>query len=364
MKRRLFRFEEMVFFAVFLFLGISLVHAACECGFSMSHTKDYFTHAIYSNFSTLSPSKKLRSNPDFTKDWAIQDWGVPPKGWVKPLAIDNAEENVFLREGNLILRQQGYSKEQASRKGKVSVASIASQNGDIIHGSFRVELKLENARGGSCGAFFWYRGMHKLNSLGRVVFGGQDDENEIDIEILSREFKSGWFPVHYTTHPALDENGQVISNATKVIPLRDNDYMNSFQRHRFDWTPKELRFYQNSTQVHSNALRIPHAPGHAYLNIWADGGPWSGAPSTTDVFLTIKLIAIYHNTSASDQGLDREFNERCKKAGGPSNVTICLDTNVESGMVDPSSSASTVVPLQIWILSLLCVAFAIVVSAV
>ncbi|OJD15853.1 hypothetical protein ACJ73_08940 [Blastomyces percursus] len=104
--------------------------------------------------------------------------------------------------------------------------------------------------------------------------------------------------------------------------------------------------------------------GHAYLNVWADGGQWSGAPSTTDVFLTIRLIAIYHNTSASDQGLDSAFNERCQKAGGPSNVTICHDMSIESGMVDPSSSGSTVVPLQIWILSLLCVAFAIVDSAV
>ncbi|PGH34014.1 hypothetical protein GX50_03161 [[Emmonsia] crescens] len=339
----------MFLFAVFLFfLAVSVAHASCECGFFMDDTKDFFTHVIYNNFSTFAPSKKLRTNPDFTKDWAVQNWGVPPRSWVKPLAIDNIAENVFLREGNLILRQQGYSKEQALRKSKVSVASIASQSGDIIHGSFRVEFKLENAKGGSCGAFFWYR----------------DDENEIDIEILSREFKPDWFPVHYTTHPALDENGQVISNATKVIPLRDDDLLNSFQRHRFDWTKEELRFYQNSTQMHSNALRIPNAPGHAYLNVWADGGPWSGAPSTTDVFLTTRLIAIYHNTSASDQGLDKEFNERCKKAGGPSNVTICLDTNVESGTIDPSSSASTVVPLRVWILLLLCVAFRIVSSTV
>ncbi|OJD17638.1 hypothetical protein AJ78_02288 [Emergomyces pasteurianus Ep9510] len=340
----------MVFFAVLLSLlaATSKVHASCECGFSMSDTKDYFTHVIYNNFTAFSPSKNLRTNPDFTKDWEVQNWGVPPRSWVKPLAIDNMEENVFLREGNLILRQQGYSKEDALTKSKVRVASIASQRDDIIHGSFRVELKMENAKGGSCGAFFWYR----------------DDENEIDIEILSREFKTDWFPVHYTTHPALDEHGQVISNATKVIPLRDDDILNSFQRHRFDWTRDELRFYQNSTQVHSNALRIPYAPGHAYLNVWADGGPWSGAPSTTDVFLTVKLIAIYHNTSASDRGLDKEFNERCKKAGGPSNLTICLDTSVESGTIDPSSSASMVVPLRLWILSLLCVAFAIVVSAV
>ncbi|EER44468.1 conserved hypothetical protein [Histoplasma capsulatum H143] len=303
----------MVLLALFLLLADSLVNASCECGFYMNDTKDYFTHVIYNNFSALAPSKKLSTNPAFTNDWAVQDWGIPPKGWVKPLGIDNAEDNVFLRNGNLVLRQQGYSKAQALKKSKVSVASIASQRGDIIHGSFRVELKMENANGGSCGAFFWYH---------------------------------------------------VIANATTVIPFRGDNLLNLFQRHRFDWTKEELRFYQNSTLVHANAFQIPDAPGHAYLNVWADGGAWSGAPSTTDVFLTIKLIAIYHNTSASDKGLDKVFNERCKKAGGPSNVTICLDTSVESGVADPSSSGSAVVPLQLWILSLLCVAFAIVVSAV
>ncbi|EDN07921.1 predicted protein [Histoplasma mississippiense (nom. inval.)] len=207
---------------------------------------------------------------------------------------------------------------------------------------------MENANGGRCAAFFCIH----------------DDKNEIDIEILSREFKPDWFTVHYTTHPALDKHGQVIANATTVIPFHGDNLLNLFQRHRFDWTKEELRFYQNSTLVHANAFQIPDAPGHAYLNVWADGGAWSGAPSTTDVFLTIKLIAIYHNTSASDQGLDKVFNERCKKAGGPSNVTICLDTRVESGVVDPSSSGSAVVPLQLWILSMLCVAFAMVVSAV
>lgn len=165
----------MVLLALFLLLADSLVNASCECGFYMNDTKDYFTHVIYNNFSALAPSKKLSTNPAFTNDWAVQDWGIPPKGWVKPLGIDNAEDNVFLRNGNLVLRQQGYSKAQALKKSKVSVASIASQRGDIIHGSFRVELKMENANGGSCGAFFWYHVSSYLLTLLSWRFG----ENEI-----------------------------------------------------------------------------------------------------------------------------------------------------------------------------------------
>ncbi|KAK2744880.1 hypothetical protein FQN55_006442 [Onygenales sp. PD_40] len=331
-----------------LFSVFAVVDADCECGFAINDTNDYFTHVIYNNFSSFSPSRTLRSNPDFTRDWVVQKWGIQPQNWATPLAIDNQEDNVFLQGGNLVLRQEGYSKEHILHGSNVSVASIASQNGDIIHGSFRVELKMENATGGSCGGFFWYH----------------NDENEIDIEILAREFKSDSVIVHYTTHPALDENGHLVKNATEVVPLRGDNPAATFQQHRFDWTPTELRFYQNSTQVHSNALRVPNVPGHVYMNLWADGGPWSGSPSTTDVYMSVRTVAIYHNTSASERGVDRTFNLRCEKAGGPSNLTICLDTSIESGRKDPSSIASTVVPLQVWILSLLCVAFGIVVSAI
>ncbi|PGG98479.1 hypothetical protein AJ79_08851 [Helicocarpus griseus UAMH5409] len=347
MRRPLRDFRASVLLVLFLLLSaVEVVDASCECGFYMNDTRDYFTHIIYNNFSAFPATKPLRSNPDFAQNWVIQEWSVPPGNWVTPLGISNKEENVFLKDGNLVLRQQGYSKENILKGANVSVASIASASGDIIHGSFRAEFKMENATGGSCGGFFWYR----------------DDQNEIDIEILSREFKPDMFMVHYTTHPALDEKGQLVKNATEVIPLRGDHPARSFQRHRFDWTSEELRFYQNSTQVHANAWRVPDAPGYVYLNVWADAGAWSGLPSTTDVFLTVKSIAIFHNTSASDQGLDKAFNMRCEKAGGPSNTTICLDTNIESGKMDLLSSASTVVPSRVWVLSLLCVVFGIVVS--
>ncbi|ODH52347.1 hypothetical protein GX48_01410 [Paracoccidioides brasiliensis] len=329
MRRCFLKFKETIVPAVFIALSaVRFVDASCECGFSMSDSKDYFTHVIHNNFSTISPSRTLNKIPDFASDWQVQQWGIPPGSAATPLAIDNMADNVFVRDGNLVLRQQGYSKKDILKARNVSVASIATASGDIIHGSFRVELKMENAHGGSCGAFFWYRG---------ETLGKQDDENEIDIEILAREFKQDAIPVHYTSHPSLDERGQPIKNATKVIPFRGDDLLNSFQRHRFDWTSKELRFYQNMTQVHTNSLRIPNASGHVYLNVWADGGMWTGPPSSTDVFLKVRSVAIYHNTSASDQGLDEAFNHRCEKAGGPSSATICSDTVVESGGVDPAS---------------------------
>lgn len=162
-------------------------------------------------------------------------------------------------------------------------------------------------------------------------------------------------PVHYTVHPAKDEDDIVLQNATAVISMKGDNPGSNFQRHRFDWTNDELRFYQNSDLVITMNERIPQVAGHVYMNLWADGGSWSGSPSTTDVLLTVRLIAIYHNTSASEAGMDALFNLRCQKAGGPSEQTVCLDTMVESGEIVPSSVAVLSVPTPIWALKMLCV---------
>lgn len=61
-----------------------------------------------------------------------------------------------LQNGSLVLRQKGYSKEDRQQRNNVSVAAIASQRTDILHGSFRADIKVQGANGGSVGGFFWY----------------------------------------------------------------------------------------------------------------------------------------------------------------------------------------------------------------
>ncbi|EFW13249.1 hypothetical protein D8B26_004141 [Coccidioides posadasii str. Silveira] len=320
-----------------LFFFAIVANAACECGFRMNDTSQYFTHIIYSNFTQYSPGKKLASNPEFRRNWAIQRWNMPSINWATPLPVLNEQENVYLENGHMVLRQVGYPKEGILAGRNVSVASVAGQSGDLLHGSFRTEVKIEGAEGGSVGAFFWYH----------------DDQNEIDIEVLTREIKSDRLLVHYTTHPAIDEDGDVIRNATAIVPVEGNDPANWFQRHRFDWSKEELRFYHNGSLMHANNIRIPDVGGRALLNLWADGGIWSGAPSTTNVYMRVKYVIVYHNTTASDSGQDVEFNDRCARAGGPSNETVCLDVFVEDGAVDPSSIGTALAPLPFWVLSLL-----------
>lgn len=77
--------------------------------------------------------------------------------WATPLPILNRPENVYLENGQLTLRQEGYSKESVLSAHNVSVASIASRASNILHGSFRADMIMENASGGSVAGFFWYR---------------------------------------------------------------------------------------------------------------------------------------------------------------------------------------------------------------
>ncbi|KAF3484169.1 NACHT and TPR domain protein [Arthroderma uncinatum] len=351
------------------FLLFPTVKASCECGFVINDTQDYYTHLIHNNFSAFSPTKPLSTNPKFTRDWAIQKWGLPVMNWATPLPILNRPENVYLEDGHLTLRQEGYPKESVLSAEIVSVASIASRASNILHGSFRANMVMENASGGSVAGFFWYHvciPSIKLeilyNSADQLVCK-QDDKNEIDIEILTREFKQDSMLVHYTTHPALDDRGWLISNATEIISLNGDRPSESFQVHRFDWTKEELRFYQNADVVHTNTIRVPTDEGSVYLNLWADGGMWSGSPSTTDVYLRVKYLSIYHNTSASENGTDSVFNQRCQKAGGLTTATVCYDVHINSGLQIPSSKSKSLTPLPLWALSIFCLGLTIIMIA-
>lgn len=152
---------------VLTLLLVKLVRAQCECGYWMDETGDYYTHAIYNNFSTYTPATVASNNPIFAWDWVVQGWGMPYVSRIMPLTIQNTLENVYIEDGNLILKQTGYPTEGVMTGRNVSVSSISSRLGDIYHGSFRTEMKVEGATGGSVAGFFWYHvcGSHSSEVL-------------------------------------------------------------------------------------------------------------------------------------------------------------------------------------------------------
>ena len=64
--------------------------------------------------------------------------------------------------------------------------------------------------------------------------------------------------------------------------------------------------------------------GNLQMKLWADGNKWwSGHPSSTKVTMSVKSLIAYFNTSGTEDGTDKTWFEACRRAGGPSDHTIC-----------------------------------------
>lgn len=107
-------------------------------------------------------------------------------------------------------------------------------------------------------------------------------------------------------------------------PLDDPQFRpNIFREYRFDSHPDlGVQFFVDGELVHTNTGNVPRdgMGGSLQVKLWADGNEWwSGQPSETDVFLTIKSIVAYFNITTPDP----EWIEGCEAAGGPSEETVC-----------------------------------------
>lgn len=150
----------------------------------------------------------------------------------------------------------------------------------------------------------------------------QDDRSEIDIEAVTPGTSIVNNTINYTLHPSLSDDGSPIPNATASVPIsKVVGRLEDFHEYRFDCHPqKGVDFYVDERLQHSNRHNIPKFGGNLQLKLWADGNNWwSGAPSTTEVKLTVKKIIAYFNVTTPDP----KWMETCKAAGGPSDKTTC-----------------------------------------
>lgn len=231
--------------------------------------------------------------------------------------------NTAIQDKHLVLRQRAYSPEDLKAYRPVSIAGIQSRAVDLLHGTYRTTFKLEGSKGGACAGFFWYRVcLLAVFSIEETLTVTQDDTTEIDIEIVTPGTSLVNNTINYTLHPSLSPDESPISNASLSVALDRSDLRpESFHEYRFDCHPDlGVDFYVDGKFQHHSDHHIPTEGGNLQVKLWADGNKWwSGVPSTTDVFMTIKSIVAYYNTTE----LDVAWVKTCKDAGGPSKKTIC-----------------------------------------
>ncbi|MCJ1374021.1 hypothetical protein MMC20_005251 [Loxospora ochrophaea] len=334
-----------------------LVSTSCECGYRMRDTSAYYTHHFVQDFSsyssTPSPLTDLNTNPatkSFAQAFTVQSWEGQTPG--DPLPRQNELSNVWISQESLILQQQSYPPQGLRTNASVSVAAIVSTGNDFYHGSYRTSFKVEGAHGGSVGGFFWYQVTSYEPPYSSTPNPHQSDTSEIDIEVLTREPNAS--TIHYTTHPSLTPSGSLIPNASVLLPL--SNPWTTLQQHRFDWFSNRIVFYQGSHAVHTTTTNVPNnasaGGGTLQVNLWADGGQWSGLPSTTNVTMTVEWVLVYYNTTASEAGTDAAFNSACAAAGGVSSKTVCADEDLSS-----SSASGQTVSMSLSILALTATAY-------
>ncbi|KAF8476063.1 concanavalin A-like lectin/glucanase domain-containing protein [Kalaharituber pfeilii] len=307
--------------------------AQCECGYLVG--KDRFTHSILSHFGRLLDQPDIADGSgNELNDWEVQGWstnGTGKRGSERfLLPKKNEESNVFIQGGALNLQQTAYTEDDEAEGRPVLVSEIVTRRSDILYGSFRSRFKIiveEDTEGGAVAGFFFYHG----------------DQSETDIEILTREDE---LKVHYSQQPTYDYETDVFYEDASLTANLQRPWTEA-QEYRWDWHPGVSHFYQDGIKAAEMIVNTPSRKGKIMINLWADGGQWSGRPANKNVTMQIQTIELFFNTSLSHSGGDSDFNKACEEAGGISNEnTSCVVEELPEDHGQESSATRVLV--SIW----------------
>ncbi|KAF2705821.1 glycoside hydrolase family 16 protein [Pleomassaria siparia CBS 279.74] len=312
-----------------LILAMSpLANAACECGYSVNaSTSDQFT-----SYTDLMENDFLHTVVDNITEagWRVQVYNVsstvlPPQPYGKNFTLENVESNPLKDkyswtgdsenggDAGLRLWVRG-----DTSNGYVQSAEVASVREDILHGSFRIGMKLSGA-GATCGAFFWFH----------------SDAQEIDMEFLSKDFTDTQSLVNLVLQtPESVAAGYDASNTSeyKKQPLyfRPDEKVHEY---RYDWAPGSVKFYVDGTFVYEMTENIPVDAGHMLMNHWSNGNAlWSGGPPKQDTYLTVTYVKSYFNTTNTAK--NNAYKSRCANW----NATQVCEIPTQTVAPDPSGA--------------------------
>jgi beta-glucanase (GH16 family) len=126
------------------------------------------------------------------------------------------------------------------------------------------------------------------------------DVQEADIEILTRDPRNA---VQYTNQPSTDKNGNDVPKATVNGTNPGGRDWTQWNAYRVDWMPKMTSWYVNGESIANISFQTPKDPAGLILNMWSDGGVWTGNMSVYDeAYLQLQWIEIAYNTSGPYSG--------------------------------------------------------------
>lgn len=299
------------------------VTAAAKCDCYHTSNNDYFSDYSFHDFrnvSTASPIPSINSqttgigklqggflsSETFNQSWGIQSWGKNATEDF-PIPMLNSLSNVFIDSSSLdqgekitvtsklVLRTKRFQDHQLA-------AELEHDQNNILHASLRVRARVVGDPGAVAGIFFF-----------------RNDQNESDIEILTRDADT---KIRYTNQPSVDADGNEVPGSSTQVDLttgeqidapvldsrglvfraRDDDAAavkhTDWHTHRLDWTAQKTSWYLDDRHMLDKTYGVPSLSSQVILNMWSDGGTWSGNMSVDhEARLEIEWVEIAYNTS-------------------------------------------------------------------
>ncbi|KAI9055090.1 hypothetical protein LZ554_000055 [Drepanopeziza brunnea f. sp. 'monogermtubi'] len=242
----------------------------------------------------------------WTGEWVIQTWNnsdVMANTGASVLMV-NTPNNIYIEQSKddspdytsyLTLRTARHETFQ-------SVSEIDSAEQNFHHLSARFLARVIGSSGACAGIFTYLAGATGA------------DVQEADNEILTRNPRNR---VHYTNQPSVDLAGNEVPQATVNRTNPDGRDWTLWNVYRVDWMPTQTSWYVNGASVANISFQTPRDPTGLIVNMWSDGGVWTGNMSVFDeAFLQIQWIEIAYNTSGPYDGPEKRKGKRGREEEG------------------------------------------------
>ncbi|KAI2636763.1 concanavalin A-like lectin/glucanase domain-containing protein [Xylaria nigripes] len=248
---------------------LTQARANCDCYKASANTSAHFMNRRFFDFRKIAnpstpapitsqaadaaagPTHEYFQSEEWTDTWGIQNWETQGEKYLRV----NSANNVFIAPDQnggtyLTMRTQREADYQ-------STSEVETRTADYQYLSVRMRARTRGSPG-AVTALFTYN-------------GATTPEQEADIEIRT---DTDSFHVQYTNQPSLTPADEVDQKATRLVKM--NRAWDDWLEYRYDWTPGSSDWYINGVKSASIQYHTPTMPLSVIMNVWSDGGIWSG----------------------------------------------------------------------------------------
>lgn len=323
----------------------------------------YIDNVVVTKESNVSEEK---DDDVFTEVWRddfdqetlnMEDWGYE-LGSIRGIEQQhyvNNPENVFLRDGKLVLRatdrdvaDQYLHPRDTSRNVIYNSGSIRTHGQrEFLYGKLEIRAKLPKGRGAfpafwTLGADFTLDGKIK-SEQGR----GWPSTGEIDIMELIGEDRDGSHgnrTVYQTVHygPAEDNVGRFSGNGT-AYTIPQGNFNDEFHTFALNWTEDALEWYVDDQKVRTvpygqdpMAKDIFNKPQYIQLNL-AMGGAWPGPVGENLAGTEFVIDSVSYQQTAAQAKAAQAYYDNAPKLVGVKPLTI-----MQGGTINPLEGINTI----------------------